>query len=137
LEADLLRHYGVDLLDYYRGRLSARRIRVLVEHLPRDSSLVRELYGDEGKWGLGEHLLAAAVDQLAAGNWMFASVHAPENAEPPERPKPIPRPGVDEDEPMTQGATTEQIAAFFGAPMARPQAPAATDDGRSPSGATS
>jgi len=52
VEADLLRFYGVDLLDAHRGRLSRRRLRVLIQHLPRDAALVRALHGDEAEWGL-------------------------------------------------------------------------------------
>lgn len=63
--------------------------------------------------GLTEHLLAAAVDQLAAGNWLFATAHTPESATPPERPSPLPRPGLEPAEP-DEPATPEQLAAFFG-----------------------
>jgi hypothetical protein len=107
----------VDVLDYHRDRLSARRLRVLIQHLPADAALVRALRGESAEWSLTDHLLAAAVDELAAGNWLFASAHAPEHTDPPERPRRIPRPGVDEEvdaEPAS--ASPEQIAAFFGAP---------------------
>jgi hypothetical protein len=112
VEADLLRYYGVDLLDYHRGTLSARRVRVLIEHLPRDAALVRELHGETAEWGLTEHLLAATVDQLAISNWLFVSANRDEHAEPPERPKAVPRPGIEEEE--APAASPEQIAAFFG-----------------------
>ncbi|MFL6126910.1 hypothetical protein [Actinophytocola sp.] len=112
MEADLLRFYGVDLLDYHRGTLSARRVRVLIEHLPRDAALVRELHGETAEWGLTEHLLAAAVDELAAGNWLFVTANRDEHAEPPERPQPVPRPGIEVQE--APAATPEQLAAFFG-----------------------
>lgn len=115
MEADLLRYYGVDLLDHHRGTLSARRLRVLIQHLPRDAALVRELHGESAEWGLTEHLLAATVDELAVGNWLFVSANRDEHADPPDRPKPVPRPGV-EEEPETPAATPEQIAAFFGSP---------------------
>jgi hypothetical protein len=114
VEADLLRFYGVDLLDHYRGRLTARRLRVLIQHLPVESALVRALHGEEAQWGLTEHLLASAVDQLAAGTWMFATVHTPEDGSPPRRPEPVPRPGLSTAEETTPAASTEQIAAFFG-----------------------
>ena len=114
IEADLLRHYGVDLLDYHRGRLSARRLRVLIQHLPRDAALVRAVHGEDVEWGLTEHLLATAVDQLATGNWLFATAHMPEQASPPERPRPVPRPGIETGDDSAPAATPEQIAAFFG-----------------------
>jgi hypothetical protein len=110
VEADLLRFYGVDLLDYHRGRLTARRLRVLIRHLPRDAALVRAVRGEDVDWGLAEHLLAAAVDQLAAGNWMFAAAHTADGADPPERPEPVPRPGVE----VAPPATPEQLTVFFG-----------------------
>ncbi len=91
LEADLLRYYGIDLLDWHRDRLSARRLAVLVAHLPRDSALNRELHGDAAEWSVTDHLLAAAVDHLAAANWMFASVNSDEGDQP-DPPVPVPRP---------------------------------------------
>ncbi|WP_199745348.1 hypothetical protein [Amycolatopsis sp. WAC 04182] len=105
----------MDLLDYYRGRLSPRRLRVLIRHLPRESALVRALHGDVAGWGIAEHLLAGAVDELAVGNWLFVTANSDENAERPERPRPVPRPGVEEEEEVV-ATTPEQLAAFFGAP---------------------
>jgi hypothetical protein len=113
LEADLIRYYGVDLLDYHRGRLSARRLRVLIQHLPRDAALPRAVHGDDAEWGLTDHLLASAVDQLATGNWMFATVHTAEGSDAPERPEPIVRPGVQDDGAERTAASADQIAAFF------------------------
>nr|WP_097257312.1 hypothetical protein [Streptomyces sp. Ag109_G2-15] len=89
----MLRHYGVDLLDWHRGRLTSRRLAVLVRHLPRDSALLRELHGEAAEWSVTDHLLAATVDQLAEANWMFATVNRDEDSEPPEYPRPVPRPG--------------------------------------------
>ncbi|WP_346176789.1 hypothetical protein [Streptomyces cuspidosporus] len=94
LEADLLRYYGVDLLDWHRGALSSRRLAVLVRHLPPDSAFVRAREGEAAEWGLTDHLLAAVVDHLAIANWMFASVNRDEYADPPETPVPVPRPAA-------------------------------------------
>ncbi|MEV7089915.1 hypothetical protein AB0O07_29200 [Streptomyces sp. NPDC093085] len=82
----------MDLLDWHRGRLSSRRLAVLVKHMPRDSALTHELHGEEADWSVTDHLLAAAVDHLAAANWMFATVNTDENADPPDPPVPVPRP---------------------------------------------
>ncbi|MFJ2646407.1 hypothetical protein ACIO1C_06725 [Streptomyces sp. NPDC087420] len=93
LEADLLRYYGTDLLDWHRGRLSSRRLAVLIQHLPRDSAVARELHGESADWSVTEYLLAHVADQLAEANWMFATVNRDEDADPPEYPEPVARPG--------------------------------------------
>ncbi|MBE1498012.1 hypothetical protein H4696_005112 [Amycolatopsis lexingtonensis] len=104
----------MDLLDYYRGKLTPRRLRVLIRHLPRESALVRALHGEAAEWGLTEHLLAGAVDELAVGNWLFVAANSAEGADQPDRPRPVPRPGVaPEPDPA---ASTDEIAAFFGTP---------------------
>jgi len=88
----------VDLLDWHRGRLSSRRLAVLVRHLPRDSATLREIHADAADWSVTDYLLANAVDQLAEANWMFATVNRDEDADAPEYPKPVPRPGAGEPE---------------------------------------
>ncbi|MEU9084580.1 hypothetical protein [Streptomyces sp. NPDC048357] len=88
----MLRYYGKDLLDWHRGELSSRRLQVLLKHLPRDSAVNRELFGEAADWSVTDHLLAATVDHLAAANWMFACVNAAEDDDPPEAPEPVPRP---------------------------------------------
>lgn len=84
---------------------------MLIEYLPRDSALVRAIHGDQAEWGLTEHLLATTVDQLTIANWLFVCANSAEGAEQPERPAPLPRPGIAEPEP--ESATPEQISAFF------------------------
>ncbi|WP_078889928.1 hypothetical protein [Streptomyces maremycinicus] len=59
--------------------------------MPRDSALNRELHGEAADWSVSDHLLAAAVDHLAAANWMFACVNS-EEGEQPDAPVPVPRP---------------------------------------------
>lgn len=54
--------------------------------------MARELHGESAEWSVGDHLLAAAVDHLAAANWMFACVNTAEDAEQPAPPEPVPRP---------------------------------------------
>ncbi|MGW6144617.1 hypothetical protein ACWFRM_23265 [Streptomyces sp. NPDC055144] len=116
----------MDLLDWYRGRLSSRRLAVLVRHMPRDSALTRELQGEAAEWGVTDHLLAHAVDQLREGNWMFATVNRDEEAESLEFPEPLPRPGAQDTEPVAPAdeldgrgsmgiPTSDQLAKFFGA----------------------
>ncbi|MEU6573308.1 hypothetical protein [Streptomyces sp. NPDC046805] len=83
----------MDLLDWHRGRLSSRRLAVLVKHMPRDSAVARELHGEAADWAVTEHLLAHVVDQLAEANWMFATVNADEDSDPLDYPEPVHRPG--------------------------------------------
>jgi hypothetical protein len=61
---------------------------VLARHLPPEGALGRAQSDDESAWGIAEHLLAAAVDLLAAGNWQRGGGKG-------LRPKRVPRPGVD------------------------------------------
>ncbi|MFB7112973.1 hypothetical protein [Streptomyces sp. NPDC056190] len=93
----------MDLLDWHRGHLSARRLAVLVKHLPRDSALNREVHGEAAEWSVTDHLLAAAVDHLAAANWMFACVNSAEDGDQPEPPAPVPRPAGLAEEPDDAG----------------------------------
>ncbi len=100
---------------------------MLIKHLPRDSAVNRDLYGEAAEWSVTDHLLAAAVDQLAAANWMFATVNTAEDGEGPEPPVPVPRPGdpVEEERDVPVGDTRSptrddstptpvQLARFFG-----------------------
>ncbi|MFD4558163.1 hypothetical protein ACFWP5_28240 [Streptomyces sp. NPDC058469] len=110
----------MDLLDWHRDRLSARRLTVLVKQLPRDSALNRELHGEAADWSVTDHLLAAAVDHLAAANWMFASVNS-EEGDQPDPPTPVPRPSYDDtgtggEETPGGGARPEETAAADTAP---------------------
>ncbi|MFE7456013.1 hypothetical protein ACPEIF_13015 [Streptomyces sp. NPDC012600] len=89
----MLRHYGLDLLDWHRGLLSSRRLAVLLRHLPKDSAVTRELHGEAAEWSVSDYLLATAVDQLAEANWMFATVNQDEDTEPLDYPVPVRRPG--------------------------------------------
>ncbi|MBO0918762.1 hypothetical protein OG322_14110 [Streptomyces sp. NBC_01260] len=95
----------MDLLDWHRGRLTSRRLAVLVKHMPRDSAVAQEIHGESADWTVTDYLLAAAVDHLAAANWMFASVNTDEDADAPEPPVPVPRPG---DAASLEGSTDEQ-----------------------------
>jgi hypothetical protein len=90
IEADLLRWYHVDILDLGTERLSWRRLNSLIRHLPRDSAFVRAMLDERARWGEAEHLLAAVVDAIQAGNWLLASAHSKHRV---QRPKRILRPG--------------------------------------------
>ncbi|WP_328838891.1 hypothetical protein [Streptomyces europaeiscabiei] len=86
----------MDLLDWHRGRLSSRRLAVLVKHLPRDSATLQDIHGEASHWSVADYLLANVVDQLAEANWMFATVNRDEDADPLDYPQPVPRPATAE-----------------------------------------
>jgi hypothetical protein len=90
IEADLQHHYGVALSDLTTGRLSWRRLKVLIDGLPRTSNLVRAIHGDDADWGIAEHLLALNYDAAQVANWQRSA----DGAKGRNRPKPFPRPGV-------------------------------------------
>lgn len=95
---------GVDLADLWRGRMSFRRLGVILAHLPGDSAYatsVRESLTAEdweaieaeppsdkhGRWSRTDFLLARAGDLLNVLVW----AQTDRKSEPPE---PLPRPGV-------------------------------------------
>ncbi|MGW6532062.1 hypothetical protein [Streptomyces venezuelae] len=119
----MLRFYGLDLLDWHRGRLSSRRLAVLIRQLPREGAVARETEGEAAEWSVGDYLLAHAVDQLAQANWMFATVNQDEDADPLDPPVPLPRPDTesatgeaevrDASPAASANPTPQQLAAFF------------------------
>ncbi|MFI7707603.1 hypothetical protein [Nonomuraea sp. NPDC049480] len=95
IEADLARFYPRDadqLEEFWAGRMSWRRLWVLVSRLPRDAAtVIAEVGPDRAAWSTEVELLAKAVDELAAANWQFASAHRGRGPAPAP-PQPIPRP---------------------------------------------
>lgn len=68
----------VDLLDFWRGKITPRRLLLLIKHLPRESPFVQAV-APAAKWGPTEHLLADLYD-------LYFAVHAGEQATPRRRP---------------------------------------------------
>ncbi|GAA2469689.1 hypothetical protein ACFPFX_35155 [Streptomyces mauvecolor] len=112
LEADLLRHYGVDLPDWHRGAVSYRCLAVLVTHLPRDSAVNRDLHGEAVEWDASTHLLAATVDHLAVANWMTATINSGEGSDPLDYPEGVPRPSQAEGASPDEPVGNEQVPAY-------------------------
>ena len=90
LEADLQAHYGTPLSDLTTGRLSWRRLKVLIDGLPRTSNMVHAIHGEDADWGIAEHLLALNYDAAQIANWQRSK----DGSTGRNRPKPFPRPGV-------------------------------------------
>lgn len=68
-------------------------LRDLIQYQPATSALYRAMHPDEAPWGLSEHLLAVIADAVIAGNWMQSK----DGQRNRNRPKPIKRPGVEQD----------------------------------------
>lgn len=62
----------------------------VVKYGRQDTALALEREGPPVLWTITDHLIATAVDALHAGNWQRGGGKG-------HRPKPIPRPGVDQD----------------------------------------
>lgn len=89
LEADLQREYHVDLCDLWRGRLSLRRVRVLIDHLPHDSATAHAVAGLDSPlagWSLLAALVGRLVDETALLRWQWESVHLGKNQRPRKQP---------------------------------------------------
>jgi hypothetical protein len=117
LEADLLEFFHTDLLDLWRGRLSIRRVGVLIDALmrkPGKSSLLMAM-DERSYWSESDYLLARVSDALELSNYLFIKANA-ETSEDLELPAPIPRPGDPESQPEPQPdfASTAEVSAFFG-----------------------
>ncbi len=81
LEADLARFYPRDkdqLPEWYAGRMSLRRLWVLVSNLPSDSATNEALSGgrEVAAWTITVELLAQAVDRLAVIDYHYSSAHS-------------------------------------------------------------
>lgn len=99
---------GVDLLDLWRGRLSPRRVSVLVRALPDDSATKRAMRADvdDGPlWGPTEYLLADVFDAVRQHSHLVHTINA---KRPPSPPAPYPRPG----DPKPFRVTSADLIAF-------------------------
>ena len=94
MEADLIRagmrlrwFYDTDSLDY-----SWRDLLVLIRHSPKGSAYYSLESGEESLWGVQEHLTANLVDLTNILVWFKTK----DGSKGRNRPKPIPRPGMQE-----------------------------------------
>jgi hypothetical protein len=119
LEADLLEFFGVDLLNLWRGRLSLRRIGVLIKslmHKPGRSTLLMAI-DERAKWSEQDYVLARCSDALELSNFLFIKANASEeDTHDLETPPPIPRPGEPEPQPESRPefSDAQELTQFFG-----------------------
>lgn len=122
LEADFAQFYpsveALPLAVFGPNPISARRLRVLIKHLPFESRLVRK----RRDWHPdlptpAERLIldlgALTLESVSAGNLLFLKAHSRPGTVIPD-PVKIPRVwrDTDEDEPRT--STVEELASFMG-----------------------
>jgi hypothetical protein len=110
VEADLQHHYGLALTDLPAGRLTWRRLKVLIDGLPRDSEMSRRVNGEAADWSTADHLLAITVDALQIANWQRSK----DGATGRNRPSPIPRPGLRTGDRVGKTSRTpEEVRAYL------------------------
>jgi hypothetical protein len=102
IEADLAWRYPRDadqLGEFWAGRMSWRRLWVLVSRLPRDAATVVAALGPErAAWSTQVELIAKSVDELAVSNYLLSLLVGGGKGPPPPQPQPLPRPTDDDDE---------------------------------------
>lgn len=117
LEADLLEFFGIDLLDIWRGRLSLRRVGVLINSLMRKAgrSTLLMAMNDKTEWTEDTYLLARISDAMETSNYLFTRANFEVSEDLPE-PKPITRPGETEPAPAVQPemSSPQEIMDLFG-----------------------
>ncbi|WP_051742943.1 hypothetical protein [Kitasatospora sp. MBT66] len=93
ITADLRRYCGVDVLDWVRGRHSARYVLALIGTLPDDSATMAAVRGGREAlgWDAKAYVLADLVDAVQALTHVQVA-KASKNPRTVERPKPYPRP---------------------------------------------
>lgn len=73
---------------------------MVIYRAERNSAVIRDALGPDHVWGAQEQLLATIADALHAANWQRAQ------GKERDRPKPIPRPGVEQVKQHGDGAVS-------------------------------
>lgn len=94
VEEALLRVYGID-----PHRATLRRVAVLVRRLPPGTWQKDQT---AAAWSREAWVMADAVDAVNELTWLTAAIHS---KSAPPRPKPYPRPGVEEPQPKKSSWT--------------------------------
>jgi hypothetical protein len=121
------------VLDVHRGRMSWRRLRVLIQHLPPESATMTALRNamppdeleqlakrgepERGRWSQLEQLVALSIDVQREHMHAFLLANHGKGRKP-EKPEPVRRPGARQRkkklEPMTEGAAERLFALING-----------------------
>lgn len=111
--------FHVDLTDYWRGRLSLRKIGVYIKSLmrkPGKSTLLMAV-DERADWSPDLYVMARISDALELSNYLFIKANSDSNTDIP-LPEPITRPAEAEEEkeekPKPEDfASGHEVAAFF------------------------
>jgi hypothetical protein len=87
-----MHHYAPrdPVAEYWRGEITLRKLRVMVEGLPPDGALARRAAGHH--WGHGEFMLARLLDELGRLRTDFVNANRAEKAPAQPYPEPVWRP---------------------------------------------
>ncbi len=112
-----------DQLDrFWTGRMSLRRLAVLVRYLPPDSPLHQEIAGaEESYWTPDLRLSASIHEQLQYIAYVIGATNVEKfkgRKNPVPEPKPIPRPGVE----VTSSGKARKGTLVFGGKNPSPRA---------------
>lgn len=89
---DLLK-LGLRLRDFPSPDLTYGDMLVIIQQAPRESAIARAVDPERAEWSLSDYLLAMIAD---ANTWLVWS-KSQDGQKNRNRPKPIPRPGMEED----------------------------------------
>ncbi|AKY02162.1 tail assembly chaperone [Streptomyces phage SF1] len=93
MEADLA-FRQVDLLDLWRGRITPRKLDVMIRGLPPDSATRIAMNGKEPLWSRTDYILADLIDSNNGVAWLVANQEVPVWKRG-KYPDPYPRPGME------------------------------------------
>lgn len=114
IESDLI-DKGMRLRDFLNeddDRHTWRDLLVILTHSKPGTAYYNHMVGDASPWGLAEQLLAQIVDNQNIQIWFKTK----DGEKGRNRPKPIPRPGVDPDQDVKRiGGKTKKKAADMAA----------------------
>lgn len=108
----------MDLLDVWRGRLSLRRVHVLIQSLikkPGRSTFLAEI-DESAAWSVTDHLIARISDAAEISNFLFIKANS-DDSDDVKLPEPVPRPGQAQQEkpkePEHDFASGAELSSFF------------------------
>jgi len=113
---------GIDLLDFYRGKISLRRLAVIVSCLDNNSYLLKELgkreIGDSIHWDPQTHLVCSILNstrnlEYLAALGLWSKADPGKRGHQPQAPEPVLPPGYEEPKKPIVYAKPEEVAGFF------------------------